>query len=147
MEVDDTRRAYEVSYLLRDEDASLVRTVVSKYEGEVVREASPQKVRLAYPIGDAGYAFLGSVVFRVLPATLGRMERDLCSAESVLRCVVTAPYVRRESMPRPFPQEEALPESGVQAPRRAAPDRTPAPTSPGVLTNEALEKKIEEILQ
>lgn len=130
---------YRLSFIVKDEDASAVRAELSAHGAEIIKEQALVKIRLAYPIAKQQFGFAGAFVFRSSPEsfleTLTSLKRD----GKVLRAMVIKDFPREE-------EEGKLSASGTLRPRplRRVGKERPVRTQ---LSNEALEKKIEEILQ
>ena len=134
-------REYEVAFLVAEEEtAGKVITRINQY-GTVLAQAQLKRIAFAYPIKKVEAGYFAVVKAAVAPDAVARMEKDLETAKEVLRSLVIR-------LPRE--KKDALSSHGEQDKSRRArtSSRSEAPQSrPGVLTNEALEKKIEEILK
>ncbi len=135
----DTGTRFEVSYLERSEGGAGMRAAIERHGGRVLQERPLEKVRLAYPIEKQTYAFLGCVEFVMDSAAVNELQQ----AEFRLNKELLRTLVHRSASLTPAAEGEA--------PRplspRVAPPRPSRPKEEPMLTNEALEKKIEEILQ
>lgn len=135
----DIGTRFEVSYLEQNEGSADMRAAIERHGGRVLQERPLEKVRLAFPIKKQTYAFLGCIEFVMDPAAVNELQQaEFRLNKELLRTLVhrsasLAPAAEGES-PRPL------------APR-VSPSRPPRPKEETILTNEALEKKIEEILQ
>ncbi|MAF79700.1 hypothetical protein CL629_01325 [bacterium] len=140
--------AYEITYLVKDEkDASFMRSVLLKHEAVIVREDPIYKVQLEYPIESEKYAFLGIFVFEILQDNISKLSSDLRLDKKVLRYLITKPISRREERLIGGGVSEGPPPSLEKDVSPAPVKESPASTSSESLSNEALEKKIEEILE
>ena len=127
---------YELTFLQAEEGIDPVQGVL-KERGIIVRDERPlEKVRLAYPMGGHSYAFMGSLRFTA-PGGLAGLSTDLSLRGGVIRSLVhrVAPSAERA-------EDRTASRSGAAGDRLS---RAPAADAP--LTNEALERKISEILQ
>lgn len=141
------KKEYELATLLKSEDnlAGVV-TLVGQHNGEGVSEPHAKRLQLAYEIKKQTDAVFAYFTFRAFGDDVKALENDLNNRADVLRFMVIA---------SPAPAER--PSMGMMPHERRSPSaRTtprPAPTgdakssAPRPLSNEALEKKIEEILQ
>jgi len=136
----ETAPRFEISYLERDEGTGGLRAAIERHRGRVIAEKPLEKVRLAYPIKKRSYAFLGSVEFSMEPSSLAEFRAELHLNDEVLRILLHRAARPEASAAGESSKSAAAPR--VQPPRPARPKAEPA-----VLTNEALERKIEEILQ
>ncbi len=137
------QKEYEISMLLATEGTlDAAQSVLGQHGIEIKSGGQLKKIALAYPIHKAIQAYF--VFFRVsaLPESVKLLEAQLKSGSLALRSlIVLLPKIKP-----PREREDDL----RRAPRVFA--RRPAPASydsevPKTLSNEALEKKIEEILQ
>jgi ribosomal protein S6 len=152
METQD-KKEYEIAYLARtEEDAAhivaLVReageaTSSSQGSGGVKEERSAAKIKLAYEIDKETDAYFGVLRAELLPAAAKGLEETLRMDKRVLRSMVIVVDIKGMKKGSDVPHGEGA------SPRpsfRPSPIRPSEPrTAP--LSNEALEKKIEEILQ
>ncbi len=144
MEEGKEKKIYELALLLKgDDDAARVADLIKQYNGEMVAEPRAKKLALAYTIKGADEAVFVSVLFRALPGDVKQFEHDLNVRQEVLRSMIIVATVPTEGEPTAapaFPGQQRRGRFGVE-PREPRPSAAPHP-----LSNEALEKKIEEIL-
>lgn len=130
---------HEVSFLLKEENIALIQQAVEAAGLVVTSSAKPlTKVKLAYPIKQNNYAFLGSLSFKGTPEQLGKLINELKLNNNVVRYLVT--------------RSDKLPSFSAQSFRGTVPrsrfrGRSRKTAAEPILTNEAIEKKIEEILK
>lgn len=129
----EARPVYELMVMGATEDFSTIKERIKRFGGVVRSEKPAQKLRLAYPIKKQQYCFSATMEIELPPLAVKDLTNELKLDESVLRSAI---YIAPEKI------EE---QSEKRAPRR--PVRTVRKTAETALTNEALEKKIEEILQ
>ncbi|MEK7624432.1 MAG: 30S ribosomal protein S6 [Patescibacteria group bacterium] len=143
------KRKYEIAFVLNIENASVISQALSNGKFTVLTENPLEKIQLAYSIKKENYAYFGYFHFEGEPAAVKNLRIDLKLNPNVLRYVIiTPPFVKKPAWKKP----ESAPTS--QEARFASPaEKQTMPvgkqTSPveSILTNEALEKKIEEILK
>jgi ribosomal protein S6 len=140
------KKQYELSFLLLAENGvEGVLKLLSQHGAEVRAEGHLRKINLAYPIKKATQAYFGFVDFAGEPAEVKLLERDLESNAAVLRSlIIKLPKARfapsgdtRKPAMKPTMMPSRKPMISTEAPK----------PKPVPLSNEALEKKIEEILQ
>jgi ribosomal protein S6 len=137
----EDRKDYEISFLVKEEaDAEGVSRLLKQHSAEVAAGGSLKPLVLAYKIKKQTHAYFGYAHFSALPSSLPALQRDLETNPLILRfLVITPPFMRmRTYTPRVKPS--------IPVRQSAALGEMTAP-SPLPLSNEALEKKIEEILQ
>lgn len=135
MEEKDIKK-YELSFLVKEEgDEKKVLEFISKEGGFIDLEPQSTKVSMAYPINGFNQAYFGYVHFSVAPEAIASLEHELVTRDFVLRhLIITPPFVKDSKPKQAEKAAEAKPE-GKQEAGKSEP-----------LTNEELEKKIEEIL-
>lgn len=150
---DKDKKEYELALLLKsEEDVAAVTTLVGQHNGEGISEPRAKRLQLAYEIKKHAEAVFVYFTFKMFGDDIKALEHDLNTRADVLRFMVIAspaPAERTASSPLP-PREERRPRtpSYSAAPSAsAASGEAPKPAAPRPLSNEALEKKIEEILQ
>jgi ribosomal protein S6 len=150
MNEDKEKKLYELALLLKtEEDLVPLIALIRQYEGEIVLEPRAKKLALAYKIKGHTEAIFATLQFNAFPEAAKNLEQDLNNRPEAIRFLILAspppPERREESMPS-FPGARR---GRPSTPRAATPsDAKPAaPRASGPLSNEALGKKIEEILQ
>lgn len=140
------KKEYELALLLKSEgDASGVTMLVGQHNGEGISEPRAKRLQLSYEIKGHTEAVFVYFTFKMFGADIKALEHDLNTRADVLRFMVIAspaPAERTAASPMP-PREERRPRTTAYTP----PAEAPKPPAPRPLSNEALEKKIEEILQ
>jgi len=131
---------YEISFILREENIAPVRSVFSKRGVEFPDGVELRKVRLAYPINKNEYGFFGDFEFTTSPEELEKVFADLKLEEGIFRYMVTKTSEKKSRNKEPRKTAES-----TVNPSKKSEDSKSRPEP--VLTNEELEKKIEEILQ
>lgn len=131
----DTKKEYEISYLLKTEEAAKNVLEFLKSQGaDITVEGPVNKITLAYKIKNETSAYFGYAHFTASPAIIKPVSDALKMKPEILRTlIITPPFVKnreRRVMGRPRPQRPV--------------SLAEKPSAP--LSNEALEKKIEEIL-
>lgn len=140
MDKEIIKKDYEISFLCREEKGpEEVLRLVKRSGGEVATEGPVERIALAYKIEKESSAYFGFFHFSFSPSDMKALEHDLTTSPAVLRyLIITPPFVKAKSKGTGKPRPQA-PTSDF------APEKKQVPTLP--LSNEALEKKIEEILQ
>jgi ribosomal protein S6 len=137
-------KEYEIGVLVRkEEDLPAVRRAVEQHGGAITADFRARKVALAYPIQKEENAVFAFSLFSAEPAQAKQLEQDLTTESAVLRSIIVIPF-------------KASASAGTGTGRKW--ERTGRQTAPAegartssaatnVLSNEALEKKIEEMLK
>jgi ribosomal protein S6 len=144
------KKEYELALLLKSEDdmAGVIK-LVGTHNAEGISEPRAKRLQLAYEIKKHTEAVFVYFTFKMFGDDMKALEHELNTHADVLRFMVIAspaPAERTATSAMP-PREERRPRSNSYAAPAAVPSEAPkaAPSKP--LSNEALEKKIEEILQ
>jgi ribosomal protein S6 len=144
------KKEYELALLLNSEDdlAGAIK-LVGTHNAESLSEPRAKRLQLAYEIKKHTEAVFVYFTFKMFGDDMKALEHELNTHADVLRFMVIAspaPAERTATSAMP-PREERRPRSSTPYTAPAAPLEAPrsAPSKP--LSNEALEKKIEEILQ
>ena len=140
------KKEYELAVLLKnEEDLGAAVALVRRHNGEISLEPRVKKLTFAYEIKKHKEGAFAYMNFKAMPADAKELEHDLRTTAEVLRSMIIA-------SPAPAAQPGERPMMPMGGPRRTRiirPAGTPEakPAAPSPLSNEALEKKIEEILQ
>lgn len=146
------KKEYELAVLVKSEDdlASVV-ALIRQHNGEMASEPRAKKLALAYEIKKNKEAIFASCTFNANGADVKNIENDLNNKAEVIRfLVIIAPTPDAPGERDRVPMGVA---AGVQRRTRtmrtssAGPAAETKPAASKPLSNEALEKKIEEILQ
>ncbi len=135
MEKKDNKR-YEITFWLKDESTAGVKEALQKNGVEIFAEKELRKMQLGYPIRRESYAFLGTIEFSVNPEAVQKIRETLNSGNFTLRYIITVAGERKTAERSEF---STFRERSAYAPSFKKKEE-------GILTNESLEKKIEEIL-
>ncbi len=133
----DDFRSYEVAFLVKSpEEEKVVADLINQHKGNILQKSQIKETKLAYPIKKHSSAYFGYMHFELLPADLERLSNSLKLNPAVLRYLtVLAPAVKKPSERKSAEKEnKEVPAPAVTASR-------------SILTNEALEEKLEEILK
>jgi ribosomal protein S6 len=146
--MEETTKKYELSLMLRTEEAAEAVLVSIKNQGGDVLEKNPiQKVKLSYPIKKETNAFFLSLVLSLLPEKVLALDQELKLSEYVLRfLIITPPIAKEDRSERSERFMKPKPEMSPQKTEEIKTPIAPVASEPEVLTNELLEKKLEEIL-
>ena len=143
MEENKEKKNYELSFLVVNRgDENAVESVISQHGAEITNRGAVGEVRLSYPIKKNKIAHFGFLYFLSSPEEVEKIAHNLKLNPVVLRIlIITPPIAKSEGrrMRRVENEEKKVVEKTVKAPLPVAPR--------GVLTNEDLEEKLEEILK
>lgn len=133
-------KQYEVSFLLTDETGAREVLAALKERGaEILSESPVSRITLAYPILRHTQADFGFVQFSLDPIRVGELEAALKAIPSIIRFLIIIP-------PSGKNKPRSATSSYMVRPKVAPKTQEPR-NIPETLTNEALERKIEEILK
>lgn len=123
---------YEIAFLVKNpEEEKTVIDLINQYKGKVIQKSPLKELKLAYPIKKHITAYFGCVQFELLPADIEKVSQSLKLNSQILRYLAITPPIMKQEKRIMGVKEHIKP---------------PAVSQP-VLTNEALEEKLEEILK
>ena len=134
----DGLKSYEIAFLVKNpEEEKAVLDLLGQYKGRVLQKSALKETYLSYPIKKHTTAYLGYIQFELAPLEVEKLSQSLKLNPAILRYLaVTLPAIKKVS------------ERTEKKPAEDAKSAKPAAVSAGpILTNEALEEKLEEILK
>jgi len=145
MELKHDKKEYELSFLLKSRDGlATLETALKQIEAELFYTGAIVEMRLAYPIKKYNQANFGYFHFKALPENAEKLAKVLQLNPDLLRFLIVTPPITKTERPRTLSDSPRLRSKASDAVIVVANN---APKSGGVLTNEALEEKLEEILK
>lgn len=153
-ELESNQKEYEVSFLVAEEgDAAEVENVLSKNQATIVTKGPVVMMKLSYPIKKHASAYFGFMHFKTLPEVAATLRQALHISKKIIRFLIVTPWITiqsRESrdarmISRERPVASAI--SPVTMDRQVSSRQEIKPEASKVLSNEGLEKELEEILK
>jgi ribosomal protein S6 len=142
---------YEIGFLLKNgKDYPEISSVLARHNiGVVGPEKQPTRIRLAYPIKKESSAFFGNFYFSANPNQIKEIGEELKLNKNLLRFIIVS-QPAGEVPPRPSVRQirrRAVPPAPLKTmePASAQPIKKVEPAP--VLSNEELERRLEEILK
>lgn len=130
--ISEDAKTYEISYLVKDSAGEQeVLKALQQYKAEIFRQGALSEIKLEYPIKKHQSAYFGFVQFISLPENIIQIKSVLILNPQVLRILAI-------SIAKPADE---------QKPIASKPEPEVKEAPPSILSNEALEKKLEEILK
>ena len=137
------RKEYELALLLKNEaDLAGVLALVGQHNAEGISEPRAKRLGLAYEIKKQTEAVFASLTFNAYGDDIKNLENDLNTRHEVIRFMIIASPPAAEHPVSTSTLQDKRPVR--QARPMTSSDAKPAPRP---LSNEAIERKIEEILQ
>ncbi len=143
--MDKDSKKYEIGFLAKEEGFKnkLVK-LLGDFGAEIADNGSMSRIRLAYPIKKETSAFFGYVHFLSQSDAIKKIGESLKLNPEILRyMIIAAPVVQQSAQFVPGKIRRAVFTERPMAPRTEIKKFKPQP----ILSNEALEKKLEEILK
>jgi ribosomal protein S6 len=130
--IEQDKKEYEISFLLKDEAGiSALQNVLARFECSVISQSEIRRIVLAYPIKKETSALFGYAYVLMAPSQVQEISHELRLEGGILRFLVIADPIKHL----------------LNAPTEVAPQSSSTDERPArVVTNEDLEKKLEEIL-
>jgi len=149
MDTEENKKEYEIAFLLKEEaDLKAFLDTIKQYQGEVFFEGPVRKIALAYEIQKQTSAHFGYVRFTAPAAQIPELNHTLTLRGPALRFLIVnyVPFQVPNSSQVPPVSQVAASEPTTPS---TAPQSEPAASMSNnlPLSNEDLEKKIEEILK
>lgn len=145
-DIEETKN-YEITFFVSEENASPVLALLKKYEARVTEEKPFQKIAFAYPVEKQTQCFMGIVRFAADSQTAPGMIRDLKLEKNILRFMIQRAQNKKELNTATQRKETVFVSPSEDKANVSGEKRGPRRFFEKILTNEALEKKIEEMLQ
>ncbi|MEK7553158.1 MAG: 30S ribosomal protein S6 [Patescibacteria group bacterium] len=145
MDIEKDNKKYEIGFLAKEEGfkEKLIK-LVEDFGGEVIDNGGMSRIKLAYPIKKETSAFFGYFYFSCQAEMIKKISENLKLNSEILRhIIISTPVIQQaiQSAPKRPPRRVF----SSEIPAAIAMPRKPKPQP--VLSNEALEKKLEEILK
>ena len=140
--MNEERKNYEIAFLVKsEEDQEGIRKILRNFQLPVIDGDRISKIKLAYPIKKENFAYSGYLHFSGSPQDIGNLTESLKNEPKILRfSVITQPIVKKD-------EHRVVERVSSRQTQEAAPQLPKKTPRTEVLSNEALEKKLEEILQ
>lgn len=152
--MEDSAKKYEISFLSVQEAGGDEINRLLEGNGAIISVSSAvNRIKLAYPIEKEAFAYFGYVIFSADPENIKKIKEGIKFMKGILRTmVIVNPIValRSEAPSEGAVQPEALIETEKGEVSSSASEEVSRPkkTRPvSDLSNEELEKKLEEILK
>jgi len=140
--MNEERKNYEIAFLVKsEEDQEGIRKILRNFQLPVIDGDRISKIKLAYPIKKENFAYSGYLHFSGSPQDIGNLTESLKNEPKILRfSVITQPIVKKD-------EHRVVERVSSRQTQEAAPQLPKKTPRTEVLSNEALEKKLEEILK
>ncbi len=137
---DFSKKEYEISFLLKNENSGKdILDSLKRNQFEVILDNPVKKITLAYKIKKEDQAYFGFIHFGGDPANLSHVNEEFKNKAEVLRFLIITP---------PFTKPKVSLQSRPTATKISREKSIPAEVKSNLpLSNEDIEKKIEEILK
>ncbi len=142
MEID--QKKYEIGFLSDSETGNDdIKKILQDHGAEITEESPLSRIKLAYPIKKETFAYFGYVQFFAAPDAIIKIKDDLKFVKTILRSLIVAHPVS----PTKEARESEIASRELSAVPAESETRPKKPSKVAVeLSNEELEKKLEEIL-
>ncbi len=140
------KKEYEMSFVLASEEgAADVFSTLNVIGAEVITKSSLNSIKLAYLIKKHASGYFGFCIFKAEPASVKQLKDALALNAKVLRNLLITPPIKIAARREDRSSGDGRERRSVVA---AKPELVEArPAEPQILSNEGLEKKLEEILK
>ena len=138
LEVNDALRDYEITFLSKGGDGTPVKRLLEKHGAVITLVKDFKKINLATPIRKEQMAHLSFFGFKIDRTAISQLFTDLKLEGDVLRFMIQRVARPQEARGRVKPVRQASREINKESVRSF---------NEPILTNEAIQEKIEEILK
>jgi ribosomal protein S6 len=149
-------KKYEVGFLIKSEpDKEGLIKILKDNQFSIINAGQTSRIKLAYSIKKENFAYFGYLHFSGDPANVPKLSDQIKNDSKVLRFLIIPQSIIKEGEGR-IPEEISSTRAKYFSERQkvqGTPFESPAPQLPKkparteALSNEALEKKLEEILK
>jgi len=144
--MNEETKNYELTFLLSSEvDYNEVIKTIRANHIEIKSESQPAKIKLAYPIKKENFAYFGNLYFSADSQAVEALNKVLRGDSKILRFFIFNKPVIKKTESRKMERASRHAAESEKISERVF--RPSAPEKSGNLTNEALEKRLEEILK
>jgi ribosomal protein S6 len=145
------KKEYEIAVLVKnEEDLASVVELVRQHNAEIGAGPHAKKIALAYEIKKNKEAVFAYYAFQATSEDVKNLEHDLNTKAEVIRSLIIASPATSgagETPTTPLAAGAPMRRPRITRTSPVTPSESSRPSAPRPLSNEALEKKIEEILQ
>lgn len=144
---------YEIGFLAKSEEdrEGLVKTLKNR-QFSIIDGGDFSRIKLAYPIKKESFAYFGYLYFSGKPEDIKELKNELSPSSKILRFIIISEPVMMEKNKEQEEQRVISEKISFEAPASTPTINQPLKEKPekpktGTLSNEELEKKLEEILK
>lgn len=149
--MNEDKKNYEIGFLLKSEDKRPeIKKILEGRKAEITEEGAVTGIKLAYPIKKENFAYFGYVRFLAEPSAVKEIDEEIKQNPALLRHLIVIYPAKKISKIRKERRSFAAKESSIKKLSDAQTGAAPVfkkPRKTETLTNEDLEKKLEEILE
>ncbi len=151
--MNETVKKYEIGFLLKsEEDAKEINKTLEKNKANILKSGEVSKIKLAYKINKEQFASFGYIRFEAEPSSIKKIKEELKTAKSVLRVMIiilpkTPPEAKRKERFFKKPEKEKYEKPRIKEIENESVQSKKPFVRASELTNEELEKKLEEVLK
>jgi ribosomal protein S6 len=143
--MDKEVKNYEIAFLVKsEEEQKKLFKILTDFQLTIINEGKLSKIKLAYPIKKQNFAYFGYLYFSGASDVVNNLTKFLNNEPSILRfIIISQPVIEKE---KTLEKDSATKKtSGKQTTKTTTISKKNVPIE--TLSNEALEKKLEEILK
>ena len=144
--MDKEFKKYEIGFVARDEKGGDdINKSLTGHKCEIAESGNLERIKLAYPIKKETIGYFGYYHFLAESPAIEKIKSELNLHSNILRFIIITPPAEKQPVSafKPEIRRKTIISKDINPKIEAR--RPSAP--PSILTNEALEKKLEEILK
>ncbi|MDP3015372.1 MAG: 30S ribosomal protein S6 [bacterium] len=143
--MDKEPKKYEIGFLVKlEEDKGELARILKDRGFSIIDDGEVSRIKLAYLIKKENFAFFGYLYFSGDPESVKELDKELKTSPKILRHLIISRPVIMRKIESKIDSEKVYTREISAAPAISARKITPKTE---VLSNEELEKKLEEILK
>lgn len=152
----EENKNYEISFLVKSEsDREELIKILKDSQFSVINGSQISRIKLTFPIKKENFAYFGYLYFSGDPANIQKLSDKLKTESKILRFLIISQSIIKESetkiseeissvQTKPLLEHKKIQETSLQS---SFSQSVKKPARTEALSNEALEKKLEEILK
>jgi ribosomal protein S6 len=149
--MENEKKHYEIGFLLKSEEKkSEIKKILENQKVEITEEGAIVGIKLAYPIEKENFAHFGYIRFIGEPSAIKEIDYDAKNSADILRHLITVYPAEKIAKAKKERRSLGLKETSArqtQAAKAVTPPVFKRAKKAETLTNEDLEKRLEEILE
>lgn len=144
--MDKEHKKYEIGFLAKNEKGGeVISKALISHKCEIIESGDLNRIKLAYPIKKESTGYFSYYYFLSEPSIIDKIKREFNLSSDILRFIIITPPAEKQQVSAI--KTETRRKSVVSKDIEFKTEIKKPSSASMILTNEALEKKLEEILK